>query len=99
MPPSSTTAYAGPTRAPVSHAPQNTTHAFGLRSAFGSDFGFTNYTHQFKGTIDYIWFTARSLCCEAVLAAVAPEHVAYAGCPNPHFPSDHIPIAARLSFA
>jgi hypothetical protein len=53
--------------AALRHTAQSSRHPFGLRSSFGSDFAFTNYTYRFKGTIDYIWFSRESLMCESIL--------------------------------
>jgi len=74
-------------------------HRFGLSSAYSAigELPFTNYTGNFQGTIDYIWSTTSSL---ALLKLLGPVPEAYAkktyGFPNPHFPSDHISLAAEF---
>ena len=56
---------------------------------------FTNFTPPFSGVIDYIWVSDGSV--EAVLEGVSyPDAEAHVAMPSPHFPSDHISIAARI---
>jgi CCR4-NOT transcription complex subunit 6 len=72
-------------------------HSFRLQSANGSLSGepaFTNYTGDFNGVLDYIWYSDNSLNVERALMGVDESVVhAYNGAlPNPHMPSDHIPL-------
>lgn len=86
---------------------QPTKHPFGLRSSFGADFPFTNFTYKFKCTIDYIWYIKDSLVCESVLggieevrkaerpscvADVSPASMAYQGCPKPQVDLTILPL-------
>lgn len=57
---------------------------------------FTNYTVDFNGCLDYIWYAQHNLSVERVLNGVDERIVhSYNGAlPNPHMPSDHIPLVA-----
>uniref|UniRef100_A0A1I8JFI5 Endo/exonuclease/phosphatase domain-containing protein n=1 Tax=Macrostomum lignano TaxID=282301 RepID=A0A1I8JFI5_9PLAT len=74
-------------------------HQLGLQSCYsGVDTAFTNYTHDFKGVIDYI-FAARQHfrvldCLDGLADWFRSEAVL--GCPNAYVPSDHIPLMVRL---
>jgi CCR4-NOT transcription complex subunit 6 len=72
-------------------------HSFQLHSANATLAGepaFTNYTGDFNGVLDYIWYSANSLTVERALNGVDESVIhAYNGAlPNPHMPSDHIPL-------
>ncbi|KAI9249754.1 Endonuclease/exonuclease/phosphatase [Phascolomyces articulosus] len=72
-----------------------------LKSAYASigELPFTNYTPRFKGVLDYIWHTADTLETVSVLGPIDQDYLdKVVGFPNPHFPSDHIAIAAQLRF-
>lgn len=74
-------------------------HSFPLSSAYASlasEPPFTNYTGDFNGVLDYIWFTGDCLNVERALLGVDESVVhAYNGAlPNPHMPSDHIPLVS-----
>ncbi|BGP47929.1 Glucose-repressible alcohol dehydrogenase transcriptional effector [Rhodotorula kratochvilovae] len=79
-------------------------HRLGLKSAYshvgsgaGSELPFTNYTPGFKGTIDYVWYTAQSLGVQGLLGEVDPQYLASTvGFPNAHFPSDHISLLTEF---
>ncbi|BGO93945.1 hypothetical protein NBRC10512_007008 [Rhodotorula toruloides] len=79
-------------------------HAFDLKSAYshvGSnghfELPFTNYTPGFKGTIDYIWYSQRSLGVQGLLGELDSNYLASTvGLPNCHFPSDHISLLAEF---
>ena len=82
-------------------------HKFPLKSAYAQidsnaerpsgGLSFTNYTPGFKGTIDYIWYTANSLDVAGLLRDVDAGYLSrVVGFPNAHFPSDHIPILAEF---
>lgn len=50
---------------------------------------FTNYTPDFKGVIDYIWFTENSLSVTGLLGDVDKDYLEkVVGFPNAHFPSE-----------
>jgi len=74
-------------------------HSLQLLSAnatLGSEPAFTNYTGDFNGVLDYIWYSKNSLNVERALNGVDESVVhAYNGAlPNPHMPSDHIPLVS-----
>ncbi|ODV91971.1 hypothetical protein CANCADRAFT_20833 [Tortispora caseinolytica NRRL Y-17796] len=76
-------------------------HRLPLRSIYAglNELPFTNYTPGFSGVIDYIWTSTASLSVDAVLGPVDSEYAKnVVGFPNPHFPSDHIPLSACLHF-
>lgn len=80
-------------------------HPFSIRSAYthldkGPDaMPFTNYTIDFRGVIDHIWYSTNSLENLSLLGPVDPEYMRKVpGFPNYHFPSDHISIMAEFSF-
>jgi len=72
-------------------------HPLKLRSCYTGEMPYTNYTHDFTGTIDYIFYTQDTIIPTGVLGPVDPVFLEECdGCPNPHFPSDHFCIAAEL---
>lgn len=75
-------------------------HNFSLQSAY-ADIGelpFTNFTPNFVALIDYIWHSTSALRVTGLLDKIDPDYVKnYVGAPNPHIPSDHIPIMAEFS--
>ncbi len=75
-------------------------HPFTLKSAYtGTDeLSFTNYTPNFSGFIDYIWYSANALQLRGVLGDVDQEYISKVpGFPNHHFPSDHLALKAEFS--
>lgn len=76
------------------------THDFLLRSAYEGDaMPYTNYTYDFKGVIDYIFFSRRRLALLGLLGPLesrwlTENHIT--GCPHPHIPSDHFSLLAQL---
>nr|CAD7200251.1 unnamed protein product [Timema douglasi] len=75
-------------------------HSFKLASAYSEDImPFTNYTFDFKGIIDYIFYAKSSMTPLGLLGPVAPEWLKenkIIGCPHPHVPSDHFPLLVEL---
>lgn len=74
-----------------------------LQSAYaqvrGSEPTFTNHTGDFKGTLDYVWFTSDKIGVRSVLNMVDEERIKpYVGCPNISFPSDHLSLKCALYF-
>lgn len=61
----------------------------------------TNYTHNFFGTLDYIWTTCdRGLDITAALGGLPPEVLSKeTGLPSSRFPSDHLPVLCQLKLA
>lgn len=65
----------------------------------GSEVEFTNYTAEFKDTLDYIFYTVDSLVPVAVLKNYSEETLSQeVGLPSSRFPSDHVPLVARIAF-
>ncbi|KAG2178773.1 hypothetical protein INT43_001619 [Umbelopsis isabellina] len=74
-------------------------HDLNLRSAYSSmnELPFTNYTPTYKGVLDYIFPSTNSFSISGVMGPIDKEYMnRQVGFPNPHFPSDHIPIMAEL---
>ncbi|ESO08875.1 hypothetical protein HELRODRAFT_97810 [Helobdella robusta] len=75
-------------------------HNFKLSQAYINDImPYTNYTFEFKGVIDYIFFSRDCMRCLGVLGP--PDQKWFLenkvhGCPHPQVPSDHLPIFAQL---
>ena len=60
----------------------------------------TNCTSVFKACLDYIWITPqRGLQIDEAVGGV-PQSLLFedVGLPSPRFPSDHLPVTARLTF-
>lgn len=58
---------------------------------------YTNYTHDFVGTLDYIWYSDEGLEPLAILKLGTEEELkAEVGLPNSREPSDHVPVAMRF---
>ena len=74
-------------------------HNFTMKSAYTreEELEFTNYTANFRGIIDYIWYSANSLQVRGLLGDVDKDHVrTIPGFPNWHFPSDHLALKAEF---
>ncbi|XP_063632199.1 CCR4-NOT transcription complex subunit 6 isoform X1 [Cydia splendana] len=76
------------------------THNFKLASAYSEDImPYTNYTFDFKGIIDYIFYSKQSMTPLGLLGPLSQdwfrEHKVV-GCPHPHIPSDHFPLLVEL---
>jgi CCR4-NOT transcription complex subunit 6 len=93
------------TRLTPPHAPRVYTafqvgfnHDLKLRSVYNGELPYTNYTADFKGIIDYIFYSTDGLAPVKVLGPI-PDDVmdTFDGCPNPHFPSDHLPLFAEMA--
>lgn len=66
-------------------------HDFPLKSAYQrlGELPFTNYTPDFRGVIDYIWYTTTSLEVIGLLKEVDKSYIeGVVGFPNAHFPSE-----------
>lgn len=78
---------------------QGIQHSLKLKSAYSlcEDIDFTNFTPMFKGIIDYIWYDTSSLVTTGLLGGVDKTYAAkVVGFPNPHHPSDHIPLVVSM---
>ncbi|XP_070187828.1 uncharacterized protein [Littorina saxatilis] len=77
-------------------------HNFKLDRAYIDVMPVTNYTYDFKGIIDYIFFSQKRL---RVLGQLGPyeedwfRHNKVLGCPHPHIPSDHFSLMVELEMA
>mmetsp|Transcript_17936 Transcript_17936/g.25013 ORF Transcript_17936/g.25013 Transcript_17936/m.25013 type:complete len:647 (-) Transcript_17936:103-2043(-) len=80
---------------------QGMQHNFHLTSAYSplGEPAFTNYTADFVGVLDYLWFTSDSLSVSKVLQPVDEEVVKVTRLPNAYMPSDHISILSEFYFA
>ncbi|MEQ2163105.1 CCR4-NOT transcription complex subunit 6-like, partial [Goodea atripinnis] len=76
------------------------THSFQLKSAYDSNLmPYTNYTYDFKGVIDYIFFSKTHMSVLGVLGPLDSQWLidnSITGCPHPHIPSDHFSLLAQL---
>lgn len=75
-------------------------HAFRLSKAYTDDvMPYTNYTCDFKGTIDYIFYSRDSIRPLGILGPLDQEWFRenrVVGCPNPQIPSDHLPLLVEF---
>lgn len=80
--------------------PSEFTHLFKLASAYSEDImQYTNYTFDFKGIIDYIFYSKQSMTPLGLLGPISSDWLRenkVAGCPHPHIPSDHFPLLVEL---
>lgn len=78
-------------------------HSFKLASAYSEDImQYTNYTFDFKGIIDYIFYSKLSMVPLGLLGPISNEWLRenkVVGCPHPHIPSDHFPLLVELELA
>ena len=74
-------------------------HRLALRSAYTNEMRYTNFTADFKDTIDYCFYSATGMTPIALLGPVATDTIAAeaTGCPNPHFPSDHFSLGVQFA--
>ncbi|KAJ1561836.1 Glucose-repressible alcohol dehydrogenase transcriptional effector [Cladochytrium tenue] len=79
-----------------SYTAEGLSHRLSLKSACsvnGVELDFTNFTPSFRGAIEYIWYSTLTLGIAAFLGNLDREYVAKSvGLPDPHHPSDHIPL-------
>nr|CAB3232271.1 CCR4-NOT transcription complex subunit 6-like [Phallusia mammillata] len=83
--------------------PKSVTHPFKFNSCYNeSNYSLlrnTNYTYDFKGIIDYIFYARTQLKCLGVLGGIEEAWFklnSIMGCPHPHVPSDHIPLVTEF---
>ncbi|KAL7982155.1 hypothetical protein Chor_001212 [Crotalus horridus] len=76
------------------------THGFQLKSAYENNLmPYTNYTFDFKGVIDYIFYSNPHMNVLGVLGPLDPHWLVennITGCPHPHIPSDHFSLLTQL---
>nr|XP_018672587.1 CCR4-NOT transcription complex subunit 6-like isoform X2 [Ciona intestinalis] len=82
--------------------PKSVTHPFRLNSCYDDTnfhlLQYSNNTYEFKGIIDYIFYSRTQMKCLGVLGGIDPEWFKQnniVGCPHPHVPSDHIPVISE----
>lgn len=82
---------------------QQFTHAFQLSSAYSSELmPYTNFTFDFKGIIDYIFFPKGTMKPLGILGPLSEEWLKeckIVGCPHPHIPSDHFPLLVEFGLS
>lgn len=75
-------------------------HDFRLNTAYEKDImPFTNYTYDFKGIIDYIFYSKDHMNLIGMLGPLEEEWFRQnkvLGCPHPHVPSDHFPLLVEF---
>lgn len=78
-------------------------HQFNLKHAYSENqIEYTNFTHDFKGMIDYIYYSSDFLTVTGLLGPVSMDYLKQfkiVGCPNPHFPSDHFSLLCEFKLA
>jgi len=76
-------------------------HQFNLQHAYSrKEIPYSNYTYDFKGMIDYIFYSSDFLAPVGLLGPVSAQWMKQfniIGCPNPHFPSDHFSLLCEFS--
>lgn len=75
-------------------------HKFSLKSAYADvgELPFTNFTPNFVEAIDYFFYSSQSFNVQGLLGPIDKDYAKhYVGFPNPHHPSDHIPIVCKLA--
>ena len=75
-------------------------HPFKLQSAYktSDELAFTNYTPNFTGILDYIWYSTNALQVRELLGNVDEEYLQKVpGFPNHWFPSDHLALKADFT--
>ncbi|XP_041364150.1 uncharacterized protein LOC121379569 isoform X1 [Gigantopelta aegis] len=74
-------------------------HNFKLARAYNDVMPYTNYTYDFKGIIDYIFYSRDYV---KILGMLGPHDEEWfrqnkvIGCPHPHMPSDHFSLFIEL---
>ncbi|XP_014661642.1 PREDICTED: CCR4-NOT transcription complex subunit 6-like isoform X2 [Priapulus caudatus] len=76
------------------------THSFKLERAYDNEImPYTNYTYDFKGIIDYIFYSRQHFKQLGLLGPIDElwfRENKVVGCPNPHVPSDHFPLLVEF---
>lgn len=75
-------------------------HNLQLSSAYApiGEPSFTNYTDNFVGVLDYIWYSHETLAVSKVLQPVDEDTVRTSCMPNAYMHSDHISILSEFFF-
>jgi CCR4-NOT transcription complex subunit 6 len=82
------------------YSSQGMNHSLGLSSAYApiGEPTFTNYTNDFVGVLDYLWFSQDALAVSKVLQPVDEDSVKHTKLPNAYMNSDHISILSEFYF-
>ena len=71
-----------------------------MASAYSPDLmPYTNYTFEFKGIIDYIFYPKTTMKPLGILGPISEEWLKEGkiiGCPHPHIPSDHFSLLVEM---
>ncbi|CAK8679031.1 CCR4-NOT transcription complex subunit 6-like [Clavelina lepadiformis] len=91
------------TNGTIQFDPKSITHPFRLNSCYNESnyhlLQYSNHTYDFKGIIDYIFYSRTQLKCLGVLGGIDRHWFKInniVGCPHPHVPSDHIPVVTEF---
>lgn len=83
-----------------SSSPNEFTHSFKLASAYSEDImPYTNFTFDFKGIIDYIFYSKQGMVPLGLLGPLSTDWLRdnkVVGCPHPRIPSDHFPLLVEV---
>ncbi|CAF1259466.1 unnamed protein product [Adineta steineri] len=78
-------------------------HHFKLQSAYETTSApimpYTNFTYDFKGIIDYVFYSTQLMRVLGVLGPLDPEWIQtnkIVGCPHPNVPSDHFSLLVEF---
>ena len=76
-------------------------HSLNLRNSYAllseEPLTFTNFTPDFYGIIDYIWYRPSNLTVTGLLGSVPSEYLKqFVGFPTQHMPSDHVPLLVEF---
>lgn len=84
----------------ISEKPELFMHGFRLAMSYGKEImPYTNYTYDFKGIIDYIFYSREFMRPLGLLGPLDQEWFKenrVLGCPHPHIPSDHLPLLVEF---
>merc|ERR1719291_1119780 len=78
-------------------------HSLSLATAYetcnGAEAQYTNYTEDFKGTLDYIWFSSSTLAVLAISQVDEESQLTQeTALPSSTRPSDHVSLVATFMF-
>jgi len=83
-----------------SDKPSELSHNLRLDCAYDKDImPYTNYTFDFKGMIDYIFYSRQLMRTVGILGPLDIDWIKsnrIVGFPHPHVPSDHLPLMVEL---
>nr|CAG4649345.1 EOG090X06K5 [Scapholeberis mucronata]SVE93627.1 EOG090X06K5 [Scapholeberis mucronata] len=89
--------------APFSEKTNEFTHPFRMATAYTTDvMPYSNYTYDFKGLIDYIFYSKNTMVPLGLLGPVDAEWFRenkVVGCPNRDIPSDHFSLLVELEMS